>query len=140
MTAPALVIAGGGPVGLALACACEGFEARVIEASPARAAPRPEEIDLRVYAISPGSRDLLQAIGAWEKLDPARVAPVRRMDVYGDEGAHLSFAARATTALAWIVEAGRLGDAIEAAAAARPRITVRRGANAVTFGVEDAMS
>jgi len=133
---PSIVIAGGGPVGLALACACEGFEARVVEASAERKAPRSADFDVRVYAISPGSRDFLQSIGAWEKLDADRMAPVRRMDVYGDAGAHLTFAARPTSALAWILEAGRLADAIEAAAASRPRISVRRGANATAFGVD----
>ena len=108
----------------------------MLEASDAPRAARSGDYDLRVYAISPGSRDLLQAIGAWERLDAARVAPVRRMEVFGDAGGELGFSARATSALAWIVEAGRLADAIEAAAAARPRIALARGAQALAFGVD----
>ena len=134
MSAARIVGAGGGPVGLAFACACDGLEVHVIEASPAPQAPRPDEYDVRVYAISPGNRGFLQAIGAWAALDAARVAPVKRMEVFGDAGGHLDFAARPTGALAWIVEAGRLGDAIEAAARS-PRVHLRRGAQAVGFGV-----
>jgi 2-octaprenylphenol hydroxylase len=138
MSAARIVVAGGGPVGLALACACEGFDVRVIEASKAARVARTDAYDIRVYAVSPGNRDFLRAIGAWERLDAARVAPVRRMEVFGDAGGELGFAARATSALAWIVEAGRLGDAIEAAAAARTRIALARGAQAVAFGVGGA--
>jgi len=136
MSGARIVVAGGGPVGLAFACACDGLDVRVLEASEAPRAARSGDYDLRVYAISPGSRDLLQAIGAWERLDPARIAPVRRMEVFGDAGGELAFSARATSALAWIVEAGRLADAIEAAAAARARIALARGAEAIAFGVD----
>src|SRR5258705_5792653 len=117
MSTPRLVIAGGGPVGLALACSAQGFDVRVIEASKARAAPWPEEYDVRVYAVSPGTRALLRDLGAWEHLDTRRVAAVRRMEIFGDGGAKLAFAARPGGALAWIVEAGRLGEALEAQAA-----------------------
>ena len=132
MTAARIVIAGGGPVGLALAAACDGVDVCILEAAAA-AAPRSGEYDVRVYAISPGNREFLRAIGAWDALDPARIAPVKRMEVFGDAGGHLDFASRATGALAWILEAGRLGDAIEAAAR-RSRIELRRGAQAVAFG------
>jgi len=113
MRRPRLLIAGGGPVGLALAAASPTFDVRVIEAAPARTAPWPEEFDVRVYAVSPGSRDLLRDAGAWERLDARRVAPVRRMEIFGDEGARLAFSARPGAALAWIVEAGRLAQALE---------------------------
>jgi len=136
MSRPRLVIAGGGPVGLALACACDDFDVRVIESTPARAAPWPEEFDLRVYAVSPGTREFLRAIDAWERLDAQRVAAVRRMEVFGDEGARLAFDARPGGALAWIVEAGRLADAIEAQAVLLPHVTVTRGAQAVAFGAD----
>ena len=136
MSTPRVVVAGGGPVGLALACACEGLDVRVLEAAPAAAALA-DDYDVRVYAISPGNRDFLQAIGAWAALDAARVAPVKRMEVFGDAGGHLEFGARPTGAVAWIVEAGRLGQAIEAAAK-RPHVQLRRGAQAIGFGVGEA--
>jgi 2-octaprenylphenol hydroxylase len=136
MTRPRIVIAGGGPIGLALACACPAFDVHVIEGTPARAAPWPEDFDVRVYALSPGSRDFLRDLGAWEGVDTRRVAPVRRMEIFGDEGARLAFSARPGGALAWIVEAGRLAEALEAHAASFPNVTVMRGAAAVAFGAD----
>jgi len=136
MKRPRMLIAGGGPVGLALAAASPSFEVRVIEASPPRSAPWPEEYDVRVYAVSPGSRDLLRDLGAWERIDARRVAPVRRMEIFGDEGARLSFAARPGAALAWILEAGRLAQAIEEQVATLDNVEVTRGAAAAGFGAE----
>lgn len=132
MSAPRLVIAGGGPVGLALACACRDLEVQVVEASGPAPAPR-EEFEVRIYALSAGTRAFLRDIGAWERLDAHRVAPVRRMEVFGDAGARLAFAARPGVALAWIVEAGRLAAALEEQAASLPRVTIRRGAQAARF-------
>jgi ubiquinone biosynthesis UbiH/UbiF/VisC/COQ6 family hydroxylase len=61
-----------------------------------------------VLALSPGTRDLLRDLGAWERLDKARIAAVKKMEIFGDSGARLAFASRPGTALAWIVEANRL--------------------------------
>ena len=131
---PRVLVAGGGPVGLAFASAVQGLDVTVLEASQP-AAP-PEELDVRVYALSPGSRAFLRDIGAWEHLDPARVAMVRRMEVTGDRGARLQFAARPGTALAWIVEAGRLAAALQTQAQSLSHVTLRHGAVAAAFGAE----
>jgi 2-octaprenylphenol hydroxylase len=128
-----LVIAGGGPIGLALACSATGFDVSVIEAGGARAAAPSEDFDVRVFAVSPGTRALLRDLGAWEHLDARRVAAVRRMEIFGDGGAKLAFGARAGGALAWIVEAGRLGEALEAQAASLPHVRLLRGTQAVAF-------
>ena len=136
MNRPRVVIAGGGPVGRALACALPGFDVRVIEGAPPREAPWPDEYDVRVYAVSPGTRDFLREIGAWEHLDPQRVAPVRRMEIFGDEGARLAFASRPSSALAWIVEAGRLAEAIEAHAASLAHVAITRGVAATAFAAD----
>jgi ubiquinone biosynthesis UbiH/UbiF/VisC/COQ6 family hydroxylase len=121
-------------VGLALACSATGFDVTVIEAGVARNAPLPEDFDVRVFALSPGTRGMLRDLGAWEHLDPLRVAVVRRMEIFGDGGARLAFGARAGGALAWIVEAGRLGEALETQAASLAHVTLRRGAEALAFG------
>ncbi len=131
---PRVLVAGGGPVGMAFAAAASGCDVQVLEAAPARTEPWPEAIDARVLALSPGTRALLRDLGAWEQLDAKRVAVVRRMEIFGDGGARLSFSARPTAALAWIVEAGRLAEAIESQAAASPQVAIRRGARAVGFG------
>jgi 2-octaprenyl-6-methoxyphenol hydroxylase len=110
----------------------------VIEGSPARGSPWPEEFDVRVYAVSPGTRDFLRDIGAWDSIDPQRLCAVRRMEIFGDEGARLAFAARPGAALAWIVEAGRLGDALESHAVSFPHVSITRGRPATAFGAAAA--
>jgi ubiquinone biosynthesis UbiH/UbiF/VisC/COQ6 family hydroxylase len=131
-----MVIAGGGPVGLALAAASGTFDVHVLEASASRPMESREDFDVRVYALSPGSRDLLRELGAWERLDARRVAPVRRMEIFGDEGARLAFSARPGSALAWIVEAGRLAHALEEQVETLENVQVTHGAVASSFGAE----
>ena len=131
-----VIVAGGGPVGLAFACALQSLEAVVIEAFEPR--PSGEEFDVRVYALSPGARSFLREIGAWDGLDAARIAPVKRMEVRGDRGAKLEFSARTGTALAWIVEGSRLAAALEAQAIACGHVSFLRPAQAESFGAEAA--
>ena len=133
MSTPRILVAGGGPVGLAFAACVSGFDVQVFEAGTARDAPWPEEYDVRVYAVSPGTRAMLRDLGAWDELDASRIAPVRRMEITGDGGAKLSFSARAGASLAWIVEAGRLTQALETQARAQPSVEILRGLNARAF-------
>lgn len=133
MSVARIGVAGGGPVGLAFACACGNAEVRVVEASHAPPPPG-EPYDVRVYALSGGSRAFLRDIGAWDHLDAARVGPVRRMEVFGDRGARLAFSGRAGAPLAWIVEAGRLGAALEAHAATLATVSLQREARVKSAG------
>jgi ubiquinone biosynthesis UbiH/UbiF/VisC/COQ6 family hydroxylase len=133
VSAVRIAIVGAGPVGLALACACRDAEVAIVDASPPRTAAPREEFDPRVFALSAGTRTFLRDIGAWDGLDARRVAPVRRMEVFGDAGAKLSFGAPAAGALAWIVEAGRLSAALEERVAALPNVSRASGREAVSF-------
>jgi ubiquinone biosynthesis UbiH/UbiF/VisC/COQ6 family hydroxylase len=133
VTRARIVIAGGGPVGLAFALAARDCDVSVIEASPSRS-PSADGFDLRVFAVSPGTRDLMKELGAWRELDEQRVAPVKRMEVFGDEGARLEFAAPAGSHLAWIVEAGRIAAALETCAARAGNVSVLRATAAHAFG------
>ncbi|QJR09368.1 2-octaprenylphenol hydroxylase [Usitatibacter rugosus] len=128
-----IVVAGGGPVGLAFAGAASGFDVTVIEASPSRVPPV-EGFDLRVFAVSPGTRDFLRELGAWAELDEERIAPVKRMEIFGDDGARLAFAAPSGGQLASIVEAGRLTAALEKSVARRGNVRVLRSTPASSFG------
>lgn len=134
MSRPGLLIAGGGLVGHALACAARDFDVRVVEASAARAAAPPDEYDVRVYALSAGTRAFLREIGAWERLDANRIAPVERMEVAAPGGASLAFTAPTRAPLAWIVEAGRLAAALEACTQQLANVSVLRGVTAASFG------
>lgn len=70
--------------------------------------------DQRIYAISPGSAELLQSLGVWERLRQDRLQAVRTMDIRGDAlGSRLEFQAidSGVEALAWIVESSNLASA-----------------------------
>lgn len=123
MTVPTfdVAVAGAGLPGLALATASArgGLRVALADASPiAVVEPPADDVDLRVYAVSPGSATFLRAIGAWQRLDPERIAPIEGMDVRGDRGAQLEFSAYdlGERALAWIVEERALRNALVATA------------------------
>jgi ubiquinone biosynthesis UbiH/UbiF/VisC/COQ6 family hydroxylase len=88
-----LVIVGAGLAGLALARAARGLRIALVAQQRAPAAPQAgEEIDARVYAITPGNAAFLSGLGVWQALDVERIAPVRAMRVFGDgPGAALEF-------------------------------------------------
>jgi ubiquinone biosynthesis UbiH/UbiF/VisC/COQ6 family hydroxylase len=58
------------------------------------------------------------------------------MEIFGDGGARLAFSARPGAALAWVLEAGRLAQALETQAASLANVAVTRSARATDFGVE----
>ncbi len=104
-----VVIAGGGMVGAALACALGDSHLRValIEGTPL-ARIRPDiEIDLRVSAITCASQRLFVAVGAWEAMTAWRVSPFRDMRVWDATGPgriHFDSAAIGEPLLGWIIE------------------------------------
>jgi ubiquinone biosynthesis UbiH/UbiF/VisC/COQ6 family hydroxylase len=122
-----ILVVGGGAVGLAFAAAASE-PALVLESSAARPPADPEGFDIRVFALSEGTRAFLREIGAWERMPAQRVAPVVRMEVFGDDGAsRLAFSPADGRPLAWIAEGSRMTRAIEAAALARGT-EIRHGA------------
>lgn len=100
-----VLIVGAGLAGAALAAALRGSTLKVgiVETRPPA---RPEGWDARIYAISPTNVDFLSAIGIWQHLDPARMAPVYDMEIHGDAGGRLDFSAydSGLRELAWILE------------------------------------
>jgi len=109
-----VAVIGGGLVGAATALALLklGLRVALIEQHPV---PVPTDTwDPRIYAISPASEDLLRELGAWQRMDPARLQAVYRMDVYGDAQGHLRFDAYQSglARLATILESSRLQHAL----------------------------
>lgn len=109
-----VAVIGGGLVGAAAALALLklGLRVALVEQHPA---PTPtDDWDPRIYAISPASEALLRDLGAWQRMDVARLQAVYRMDVYGDARGHLRFDAYESgiARLATILESGRLQQAL----------------------------
>lgn len=114
-------IRGAGVVGqtLALLLARERLRVALVSSPrPATAVP-----DVRAYALNTAARTLLESLRAWPGADetseaPPAVTPVTRMEVHGDDGGDLHFAAadQGVDALNWIVDVPalekRLADAI----------------------------
>jgi len=117
---PDVAVVGRGGVGLAAALALSraGLSTTLIGApQPADSA---DPWDLRVFALSPATRALLDSIGVWHALDARRVAPVYDMRVFpafASDAHPLHFSAyeARVDALAWIVEQRNLMGALEQA-------------------------
>jgi len=112
-----VAIVGAGLAGAALARAARGLRIALVADEAAGPAPAPQGFDSRVYAITPGNAGFLATLGAWRRLAPERLAPVRAMRVFGDDGRSLlEFDAyRAGVGeLAWIAEDGALQRALRA--------------------------
>jgi len=83
-----VVIAGGGMVGSALACALgkAGLSVALVESrEPCRSWP-PEQLDLRVSALTRASQRILENLGVWERMRRLRVSPYREMRVWDATG------------------------------------------------------
>lgn len=83
-----VIVVGGGMVGAALACCLGGSELRVavVEAQAPLAFSPEQPHDLRVSALSIASRNILDAIGAWQGVTARRYCPFRRMRVWETAG------------------------------------------------------
>ena len=122
-----IVIVGGGPVGLALALATSTLpdvEVTVIERALVADENLPEPFDHRVYALSPGSLDILRKIGV--TLPCARMADVRAIQVTGDDaGSRLDF--NCGQPLATIVEHAAIMQALQSRLRRDGRVRIQRG-------------
>ncbi|RUO28051.1 hypothetical protein CWE12_12560 [Aliidiomarina sedimenti] len=103
-----VVVVGGGMIGLSLALslAKRGRQVVVVEKRTDKGVI-PDTQQLRVSAISEGSRHWLEQIGVWQALPEARLGPYTGMQVWDrDNGAEIEFAASDAgfTTLGHIVE------------------------------------
>lgn len=116
MTESDVVVVGAGLVGATLALAASRLGLRVDLLSNGALPAPPAAQPGRVYALSRGSRALLAAVGAWQRLDPDRVQPVVGMQVHGDRpgtGLDLDALDGGVDALAWIVESDAVAWALQ---------------------------
>ncbi len=101
-----VVIAGGGPVGLAFAkdiSTDKRLTIAVVEKTVPSRAPLMGPLDHRVFALSLGTQKFLARIGVWQHLPAARIEPIRAMQIFGDRAdSRLDFNARQP--LAYVVE------------------------------------
>ncbi|WP_298437863.1 FAD-dependent monooxygenase [Ottowia sp.] len=126
MTAqPDVCIRGAGIVGrtLALLLAREKLQVALVVGGPPRpAADDAGHGDVRAYALSPASRQLLQALRCWPA--EADATPVLEMQVFGDQQGQVRFSAamQKVEALNWIVDVPALERLLAEAARFAPGI------------------
>jgi 2-octaprenylphenol hydroxylase len=112
-----IAIVGAGPVGALLACALKdhGLEIALLDArTPPDYDPK-AEVDLRVLAVSPASRRMLEAVGAWRHVATARYCAYGEMRVWdatGKGSIHFDSATVGEPALGYIVENTLLQSAL----------------------------
>lgn len=114
MTLPVAIV-GGGPVGLSLALLLHrsGLDCEVLDARPAGAVCT----DRRVLALSHGSRQILERLGAWEPIGATPILAVH-VSQQGHLGRTLIRAEEVgVPALGYVSEAGRVGNALTDACA-----------------------
>jgi ubiquinone biosynthesis UbiH/UbiF/VisC/COQ6 family hydroxylase len=111
----------------AVALAANGMRVALVEpvVDSASANTATQEYDLRVSAISPGSRAILQQIGIWDQLDASRVCYYEQMHIWHQHGeASVSFDAvdLARDNLGAIVENRSIQNTLQRACDADPNI------------------
>lgn len=126
-----IAIVGGGVVGasMARALAGSGLQIALIEPRPARELPQ-VGFDTRVYALSPHSLGFLERCSVTQHLVAERIAPIRGMQVRGDDGvAKLEFSAYRSHVLelAAIIEESNLQQALERTLAGQADLALLRG-------------
>lgn len=104
-----LIIAGGGMVGSALACALGQGDLRIalLEGVPLDRMRPGLDLDSRVSAISRASQRVFAAVGAWDGMTAWRVSPFRDMRVWDATGfgsIHFDSADIGEPLLGWIIE------------------------------------
>ena len=137
-----IAVVGGGITGSAAACALlrAGFSVRLIERGKIAPSYQPASYDPRVYAISPGSAELMNSLELWDSVLATRAAPMQRMQVWDHTAAQaLRFDAGDAGAetLGWIIEHSLLAQRLWQALPAESVVTATEVVSA-QFGDEAA--
>lgn len=149
-----IIVVGAGATGAALALALvqDGWRVDLVEAAAPQPLPPGGDYDLRVVALAPDARALLQKLGVWAQLEQ-RAGPYRWMRVWEAVAPGeftVDAAERGEAALGWIVENRRiqmaLWQALQARAAQDSRLRIHcpariasleQGEDAVTVALDD---
>jgi ubiquinone biosynthesis UbiH/UbiF/VisC/COQ6 family hydroxylase len=117
-------VSGSGAVAMSLALALSAEGWQVAWARGADLA-RPDQPDVRTYALNARAIALLERLRVWPTLKEWS-APVLEMDVRGDQGGAVSFSAwqQCVSELAWIVDAAALERLLADALRYAPRVQV----------------
>ena len=138
-----VAIVGGGPVGgsVARALAPAGLSVALVEPRVPRPLPA-AGFDQRVFALNGRSRRFLERCEIWQRLSLDRVAPVREMRVFGDDGSKIEFSAyrSGVPELATIVEEANLQQAVQSALAAQANLTLLTGIECTNARWDDALA
>lgn len=140
-----VLVVGRGAVGAAAALGLAQSGLRVGIVAPGQPGPAqpPEAWDPRVFAISPGSRALLQRLRVWDAIDASRVAPVYDMRIRPDTRAgapelHFGAYEACVDALAWIMEGSNLAAALERGLSFAGVCVIEGSVSAVDAGPSEA--
>ncbi len=103
------IVVGAGAIGSALGLALvrDGFEVAIVEAREPKSWRAEDDVDLRVVALAPDARRLLDDLDVWPSIVTSRASPYRHMRVWDALApGELAFdsADRGEAALGWIVE------------------------------------
>jgi len=112
-----VVVLGAGAVGAVCATALKdsGLRVALIDAGAEPPAPPPDHYDLRVSAVSPASRLILEAVGAWSLVDAGRIEAYESMFVWdsgGDGSIRFEAAELGEPNLGYIVENANVQHAL----------------------------
>jgi len=104
-----VAIVGGGPVGLALALLLQqaGIDCEVVDGRPSGAA----RSDRRVLALSHGSRQILERLGAWQAVGASPILAIHVSQKGGLGRTLIRARESGVPALGYVAEAGALGAA-----------------------------
>jgi 2-polyprenylphenol 6-hydroxylase len=122
-----VAIVGGGLVGMIAALLLADLGLEVVLIDPLTQLPaREEPFDLRTYALTPASRQILAQAGVWDGLDQARIATFEAIEVWdglGRGALHFAPPVAGTGPLAYLVERANLLHACQRALATRTTLS-----------------
>lgn len=114
-----MLVLGAGIVGLSTALALAQLKLRVaLRVDTAQSTRAPVRSDVRAFSINASSQDLLDKLGAWQRLPADACTPVYDMNVVGDargKALHFSSWQQSVRELAWIVDAAALETSLDEA-------------------------